>query len=865
MNCTVAIKITDYIPKIETIPYQNFICLFTSGENEGQLPLIPEETSIYKHIIKNLISDLKYKIHILDINDMSLIGMCEMIIPFNLINQIEPQNSFVQEQQKKILIDSKTKRKLFGAILNVEDIYININIEIYVNEYINQNLNKKINKSLTSRTRDIVCIKNKDYKRRLDGSPRTKYKNRMIMEMNYDRQALLNLSKNNVSSKNTNNNDKIKNKNSKNIYNKTIKNNNLVFRLNNSFNNKEILINKTNKSTNLKAKQNSKKIFNKINQTKDKNQKYLVQDLTPSSRDNSNLSEKNNILSSNNDSNKITMIESLENINISGQKYITKSKSKKSLNNNIEPSSNTLFSTNSTELGINNFGKAMLETSNKISNDINSVIINNNDDIDSVQNKVKNNILKLIEFFDLLNKKISLVAKKNKNCINRCLMYKEKLYNEKKVKNILVQKKFNAEFKNFMNLDNYGILNEKFLREIIKQKKSEFKIYQNIFNFFYYEYDILKYKEYEKSKNLDDQVKIELLLIVFKNLLKCYGNISQIFLSNTQKKNVLKSCLKKYGLVEKTESDNITPNTNTNNLSNKKNDLDNKFKAIKEEDEEKEEEIDDIDNFKILPIDNNHISYDLSDKDDENISNKKVNKVNKSDNKKSEKKKLFISGDKSENNLDKKISPKKLEIEEIIKDKINDAEKINLNGVINKKKESEIVIKENDEEEISEIKRNITNDEEKGGVQNMEPKKEDDKSIPAEKVYRKKNRFIRKEKKDIYDEEDIKMQKLLIEEFPKKCREENRFIRINKNEYSFGEEKIKVIYKDNDVVLQLDEGDYTLTEFIDILNEGKEQDEKMKKDSEDNDIDKEVKMDSSGTKSKRKRRKKISENNSDDE
>jgi hypothetical protein len=865
MNCTVAIKITDYIPKIETIPYQNFICLFTSGENEGQLPLIPEETSIYKHIIKNLISDLKYKIHILDINDMSLIGMCEMIIPFNLINQIEPQNSFVQEQQKKILIDSKTKRKLFGAILNVEDIYININIEIYVNEYINQNLNKKINKSLTSRTRDIICIKNKDYKRRLDGSPRTKYKNRMIMEMNYDRQALLNLSKNNVSSKNTNNNDKIKNKNSKNIYNKTIKNNNLVFRLNNSFNNKEILINKTNKSTNLKAKQNSKKIFNKINQTKDKNQKYLVQDLTPSSRDNSNLSEKNNILSSNNDSNKITMIESLENINISGQKYITKSKSKKSLNNNIEPSSNTLFSTNSTELGINNFGKAMLETSNKISNDINSVIINNNDDIDSVQNKVKNNILKLIEFFDLINKKISLVAKKNKNCINRCLMYKEKLCNEKKVKNILVQKKFNAEFKNFMNLDNYGILNEKFLREIIKQKKSEFKIYQNIFNFFYYEYDILKYKEYEKSKNLDDQVKIELLLIVFKNLLKCYGNISQIFLSNTQKKNLLKSCLKKYGLVEKTESDNITPNTNTNNLSNKKNDLDNKFKAIKEEDEEKEEEIDDIDNFKILPIDNNHISYDLSDKDDENISNKKVNKVNKSDNKKSEKKKLFISGDKSENNLDKKISPKKLEIEEIIKDKINDAEKINLNGVINKKKESEIVIKENDEEEISEIKRNITNDEEKGGVQNMEPKKEDDKSIPAEKVYRKKNRFIRKEKKDIYDEEDIKMQKLLIEEFPKKCREENRFIRINKNEYSFGEEKIKVIYKDNDVVLQLDEGDYTLTEFIDILNEGKEQDEKMKKDLEDNDIDKEVKMDSSGTKSKRKRRKKISENNSDDE
>ena len=67
------------------------------------------------------------------------------------------------------------------------------------------------------------------------------------------------------------------------------------------------------------------------------------------------------------------------------------------------------------------------------------------------------------------------------------------------------------------------------------------------------------------------------------------------------------------------------------------------------------------------------------------------------------------------------------------------------------------------------------------------------------------------------------MQKYLIEEFPKKCKEENKFIRLSKYEYSFGDEKIRVELGEDDVILKLDEGDYKLDEFIDILNEGKEE------------------------------------------
>ena len=125
-TCTIIIKIKDYFPKVDSIPYQNFICLFTCGENEGQLPLISQENEIYQHQMKNVTSDIKYKVHVLDYNDMSLIGMCEMTIPYNIISQIKPPNGFIQEQQKKLLIDVNTKRKLFGTVLNMGDIYINI-------------------------------------------------------------------------------------------------------------------------------------------------------------------------------------------------------------------------------------------------------------------------------------------------------------------------------------------------------------------------------------------------------------------------------------------------------------------------------------------------------------------------------------------------------------------------------------------------------------------------------------------------------------------------------------------------------------------------------------------------------------------
>ena len=1032
-TCSILIKIKDYFPKIDSIPYQNYICLFTNGENEGQIPLISKEDETFQHQIKNVLNDIKYKIHVLDYNDMSLIGMCEMVISYNIISQITPPNGFVQEQQKKLLMDTNTKRKLFGTVLNMGDIYLNIYSEIYLCE---TKINNNINTKLTSNRKKNRVWGTEGAKKKLDGSPRTVHKKQIMMQINSDRRALVNINNkngiNNLDKKqkyknisssgkidknmtsvtnpiiNSSNNvkpnssfnykDLIPSKENKNniIYNNEINKNNVYKKINNNIKNKNALKNKPNQNpiknifdknnfvNNINEKDKENNLFNyniynryktesnknngfssnlasltkKLENIDNKKQKpkqnikhSLINSTSPKmSKDSFKEGEDlpfNNI--NNNTGNKITTIESLENIDFSGKKYITKTKSKKnnSQSNITGLGNNTLFSTTSTEQEFNDMDKIILEKGTEIRNDFNTQLKNskkislnyninninlnsanntNNKNIDNfdeniikMQNEIKNNFIKLIEFYSLLSQKMVKIRDKNFSAYNKNVIYKEKLFTELKKNNALTQKKTFLEAENFMNINNHGTLNEKFLRPMIKMKKLEFKIFQNIFNIFYYEYDILKFKEYENNKKMDENVKIELLLMVFKNLVKNYGNISQVYLSNNTKKTLLKNCFSKYGIEEKSNGRWDTDgylggiSQKEKNEKNKiiekkenKNDME-KFKVIKEVDEEKEEEFDEEDKLNENSErirNNNQISYSNSntkdkEKEKDNLcSNEKNKSSNKSDKNISEQKKLFennedFSANKKENILDEmkyNLSEKINEIdhEQNINNKDNqktkpylknDKELNNNNNINNEIKNNEenieqkidnenIKEKENKINEIKplnnnnnlQIKSNLeldleTNNKEKSNEEKLKPptkreiysRKNRHKYIiepEQEQINENNNNIINndnkanyrknKYKKEIYDEEDLIMQKILTDDFPKKCKDENRFIRISKYEYSFGEEKIKVIYRDGDVVLQLDEGDYKLQEFIDILNEGKNEENNFDNDN-DND------------------------------
>ena len=771
-TCTIIIKIKDYFPKIDSIPYGNFVCLFTYEDNEGQLPLISKENEKFQHEIKNITSDIKYKIHVLDFNDMSLVGMCEIVIPYNIITQIKPPNGFIQEHQKKILMDVNTKRKLFGTITNMGDIYLKIYSEIYLSDKNKSSSN--IAKNCKSTTRRKKISKNN---KKIDGSPKTVKKKKLILKMNSDRQVLMNFNKNNLS-----NCDIIKNYNSNHKNEKLDRIVNNVIKPNNSFNYKEIKLRKNNST--LREKINKQKSQDKkelshyiskksrekniiINYNKEINRNNLLNRITKTESNDyrkifkkeinkhKNIINKSNInghskkeksnklfdYNSKNEENKIATMDNLDKLDILGKQYISNSKEIKNINaknNNLSNINNTIFSTNFTDKEYYDIDKIISEKENEIKNDFNiqfnnyniDIAINdkNEYDINLNQMEIKNNFIKLIDFYSLLSNKLFKIHYKNISLDKKYNIYKEKLFNELKKNNLLTQKKALAEIKNFINVNIHGNLNEKFLHQMLKVKKSEFKIYQNILNFFYYEYDILKYKEQEKNKSLKEKVKTELLIIVFKNLIKNYGNISHIYMNDGIKQNLLKNCLNKYNILEKDNinyenknekkdddvSDNIYTNNSSNNNTNmevkdNKNEMD-KFRVINEVDEEKEYEIDEEEKYDInMNALNNQISCNSSNSRN-NISSSLFtsNKKLKSDNKSNSGQKKF-DNEKIINikNAIKNETNQIIINENIINQNLNKDIPININIPLNDNNEENKTNNENNKE----IKNNENNKE----------------------------------------------------------------------------------------------------------------------------------------------------------
>ena len=198
LTCQLTIKIKDYFPKVTSIPYSNYICVFTYGEYQGQIPFLPDETKFLQHQIKNISSDIKYKDHILDFNDMTLIGMCEMNIAYKVLSRIFPQNGFIQEQQKKLIIDTKTKRKLFGTVIDSGDIFLNIYTEVFlISKSLNEQKmkNSKLKKNNPMINTPKCYIKYNFALNKSDFSPKSSKNNKSTMVNSNSEKQTLNLSK----------------------------------------------------------------------------------------------------------------------------------------------------------------------------------------------------------------------------------------------------------------------------------------------------------------------------------------------------------------------------------------------------------------------------------------------------------------------------------------------------------------------------------------------------------------------------------------------------------------------------------------------------------------------------------------------
>lgn len=141
-NCQITLKIKDYLPKIESLSFYNLKCLISHGNNISEIYFSNYKKEKYIHQPKVINSDLNYKIKLINCENSSLIGGSELIVPYSIITQINQINPIIYNDQIKLIIDQKTKRKLFGSLIGEETIILSIIIEISL---ISDNIKKKPN------------------------------------------------------------------------------------------------------------------------------------------------------------------------------------------------------------------------------------------------------------------------------------------------------------------------------------------------------------------------------------------------------------------------------------------------------------------------------------------------------------------------------------------------------------------------------------------------------------------------------------------------------------------------------------------------------------------------------------------------
>ena len=428
MNCIVTLKIIDYYPKIDSIPYENFICLFTYGDFFGKIPLIKKINNICKHEIGYINADLKYNIHILEYNESSLIGISEMVIPFIKIKKINPPGTIVQQQKIKLIIDLNTKRKLFGKIINSSEIYLDIYAEIYIpdkkniliNNDINNNIKKKndINKKI-----QVKIQKKKNNNINLEGTPRTIKKNKIILEMKSNREMI----------KNDNSNDNIIKSN---IYNKTI------------IENINTIINDEKNSTGIfKKKINLDNNQIKIIDFRNKNDKFKNNEINLTTKD----TKKLKLNSKRSPKKRLTILEILEQ---KKQPLLSKNN-----NNNINNRANTNYD-NKSNRNENSEIKNNIKTEKKLINKSN----NSNNDKIIIKNNIQNSLKRMNKNNNNINSnKIIYSPKMNNNFLSPILNFNSpsEIYaNKVKRHNSNGINRINKKLSNKININNFNILNE---------------------------------------------------------------------------------------------------------------------------------------------------------------------------------------------------------------------------------------------------------------------------------------------------------------------------------------------------------------------------------------------------------------------
>ena len=157
-NCNFILEIIGYEPKnIDPTLFNDFVCIFKLDNYEGKINIGQYMSQKINHFVKNIKSDLKYMIRMINLKTNSLIGITDLIIPFSLIKSTNVlSNNEINKQCILTMLES-TKHLLFGTFSKERDIKISIKVSFEVLSRNNNNLIKKNYKSQ-------AILKNKNLK-----------------------------------------------------------------------------------------------------------------------------------------------------------------------------------------------------------------------------------------------------------------------------------------------------------------------------------------------------------------------------------------------------------------------------------------------------------------------------------------------------------------------------------------------------------------------------------------------------------------------------------------------------------------------------------------------------------------------------
>ena len=638
-NCSLSLKIKTYQPKLNTIPYENFVCILSYNECKNYLYFSKKRNNKSIHQIQSLNSDLKYKITVINIIEHSLIGISNLCIPYSLFQKTKPNNSIIYEKQIKLIIDSKTKSKFFGSLNNSKSIILNIYMEIFVisKPHINQNLknnnlnNKKLKGCLSSRSKarnkSSGNNNNRNMKKYLSFS--NKENNFQKKNFRNSSSVILDSTIKNISNSNISISPKKKsqiqliNKKIKTNIKSIIKNKNVrrICKSNTDLSNScSFLSNTTNRKTqksssnkrifleNSSALLNSKlknftilaKDFNKLRNKINKKKIIMLSNenaLMKYNNKKQKLLSRNNLQKTLSDTLELGRVVFTQNTK-NTQEIYDRVGSKSNLKNYNLPNLEMLKYANIDKIkkngancsdGISTVNDSKVDPPCK--NKLNEIFIKNNENL--TQDDLKNNLLKYLNFFSLVNTKIKKISEDK---INKLIFNQEKFICSLSKTNRLDQKN-KTYLTNLFLLNNiYTTTNNKVREPLINIKQKEFNIYKTIFKLSYNENDIENFLSDEK---LNEDNILNILLVMIKNIINQYGNVTQIYHNKLDKKMKLINLLYKHKIEEKPENDKNVINLSQisklnssikkiiNSVYNTRNDY--KFKVIREVDEEKED------------------------------------------------------------------------------------------------------------------------------------------------------------------------------------------------------------------------------------------------------------------------------------